>query len=583
MSEEFDLLIVGAGMHGIAMAKTYTEIHPEARILLVDSAHTIGGSWAFERLYPRLKTNNVLGSYEFSGFPMVPRGSSAVPGGHIPGQVVHEYLNDVAACYGFDKRCRLGTLVESAIERHDGTWSVELRKVNSEKAETYSVATKKLVIAAGLTSEPNMPTFVGQESFSGHVLHSKQLKEKADDLARCKTVVVVGGNKSAWDACYDAARHGSQVTMVIRPSGGGPSYVWPRKFKWGPWWTSLARLSSTRFFTAFDPTFHSTRGPMSWWARFLHNTWAGAVLRNYFWTTLDRTIRRLNRYTSHPELAKLEPWTTPFWMGNSLSIHNYETDWFQLVRDGRIKIRIAEIDRLASSGLTLDSGEALDAEALVCCTGWKSRSVIQFHDTSGSPVVTPDVVLRDIERAQGQISNQLGYLETLPKRTSNAPTLSTDTRQPTFTASNHLYRFMVPWQPAHLLSKNVAYIGTHCSIHAVLVAQVQALWITAFFDNKISSLTHSCIDFEAVRYEAILQGVYGASRRPKECGGAAGKHADLVFDSLPYIDSLLDDLGLIVNRKSGVWKTLFASHSPRDYETLIGDYKAKHVDKIKST
>lgn len=565
------------------MAKTYTQIHPEANILLVDSAHTIGGSWASERLYPRLKTNNVLGSYEFSSFPMVPRDPAVVSGAHIPGQVVHEYLSDVAAHYGFGQRCRLGTVVESARPRHDGTWEVKLRKVRDDKDETYSVVTKKLVVAAGLTSEPNMPIFAGQQSFSGHMVHSKQLKETAAELARCKTVVVVGGNKSAWDACYDAARHGSRVTMIIRPSGGGPSYVWPRRFKWGPWWTSLARLSSTRICAAFDPTFYGTKGPMAWWSRFLHNTRIGALLRTYFWAALDRNIRRLNGYRTHPELAKLEPWTTPFWMGNSLSIHNYETDWFELVRDGKIKIRIAEVNHLRPTKVVLDDGESLDAEALICCTGWKSRSIIQFQDEQEPSSATSDAVLTDIERAQEQISDRLGYLKTLPKRTSNAPALSTDTSQPTFTASEHHYRFMVPWQPAHLLSKNLAYIGTHCSIHAVLVAQVQALWITAFFDNKVPSLHNSHVDLQAVRYEAILQGVYGALRRPKECGGAAGKHADLVFDSIPYIDCLLDDLRLAVNRKSGVWGTVFASHSPRDYETLLGDYKAQYVDKAKST
>lgn len=370
----------GKGMHGIAMAKTYIAIHPEAHILLVDSADSIGGSWARERLYPRLKTNNVLGSYEFSDFPMVPEKYSAAPGAHIPGHVVHEYLNDVAAHYGFHTRCRLGTHVESASMRTDGAWSIGLRELKCDKASTYCVVAKKLVIAAGLTSEPNVPTFIGQRAFEGHIIHSKQLKERSGALALCRNIVVIGGNKSAWDVCYDAARNGSQVTMVLRPSGGGPSYVWPRTFKWGLWWTSLARLSSTRLLTSFDPTLHATKGPVSWWSRFLHTTRIGSLLCNFFWTTLDRRIRHLNDYRSHPELAKLEPWTTPFWMGNSLSINNYETDWFQLVRDGRIKVRIAEIERLSRTKVILDNGERLEAEVLVCCTGWKSKPIFQSQN-----------------------------------------------------------------------------------------------------------------------------------------------------------------------------------------------------------
>lgn len=570
-------------MHGIVMAKTYTEIHPEAKLLLVDSGETIGGSWAFERLYPKLKTNNVLGSYELSDFPMTPEHYSALPRTHIPGRVVHEYLNDAAAHYGFDTRCRLRTIVESASLKDNGTWSIELRKVQSGDDATYFVSARRLVIAAGLTSEPNIPTFIGKESFTGHIVHSKQLKEKAAELAACKSVVVVGGNKSAWDVCYDAAQHGSQVTMVIRPSGGGPSYVWPKAFKWGPFWMSLAALSSTRFFTAFDPTLYGRNGPLAWWWHLLHRTSIGTRLCNYFWTALDRKIKHLNGYRTHPELAKLEPWTTPFWMGNSLSIHNYETNWFQLVRDGKINVRIAEIDFLKSDKVVLTTGEELGAEALVCCTGWKSKSIIRFQDDSKASSPAPEVVFQDIERAKTHISSRLGYLEKLQKRTPNAPKLETGIRELSIAAADHLYRFMVPWQPTNLRNKNWAFIGAHSSVHSVVVAQAQALWITAFFDDKIESLNRWNIDLEAVRYDAILNGVYGMLRRPKECGGAADKHPDLVFDSIPYIDCLLNDLRLKVKRKIGIWSTVFGSYGPRDFKGLVGEYKASNLEVAKLT
>jgi cation diffusion facilitator CzcD-associated flavoprotein CzcO len=562
-------------MHGIAMAKTYTEIHPDVIILFVDSAQSIGGSWALERLYPRLKTNNVLGSYEFSDFPMTPECYSAEPRTHIPGRVVYEYLNDVADHYNFKRRCRLGTYVQSASFRDDGTWLVELSMTKSITETTTFVVTKNLVIATGLTSEPNIPTFAGKECFGGPVIHSKQLKEKATEMASYKNVVVVGANKSAWDVCYDAAQHGSQVTMIIRPSGGGPSYVWPKAFKWGLLRMSLAGLSSTRFFMAFDPTLYSSKGPLAWWSHFLHGTSIGKRLCNYFWNALDRKIKSINGYKSHPELAKLEPWTTPFWMGNSLSIHNYETDWFQLVREGKIKIRIAEIDCLQTNKVILKDGAQLDAEVLVCCTGWKSKPIVRFHDGFTSLTAATGAVQRDIERAKSQISNHLDYLKIQQKRLVNAPKLETGNRELSFAASEQLYRFMIPWHPTYLQHRNLAYIGAHSSIHAVLVAQVQALWITAYFDDKIEGLDRTKLDPEAIRYDTILNGVYGMLRRPKECGGAADKHADLVLDSVPYMDCLLDDLCLKVNRKTRLWSTAFGSHKPRDYKGLVKEYKAR--------
>ncbi|KAI0867577.1 hypothetical protein GGS24DRAFT_515151 [Hypoxylon argillaceum] len=70
--EHFDIIIVGAGLHGLAIARTLVDASPNGpkRLIILDEGRSIGGTWAAERLYPGLKTNNVVGSYEFSDFPM---------------------------------------------------------------------------------------------------------------------------------------------------------------------------------------------------------------------------------------------------------------------------------------------------------------------------------------------------------------------------------------------------------------------------------------------------------------------------------------------------------------------------------
>ncbi|CCT63266.1 related to 65 kDa virulence protein [Fusarium fujikuroi IMI 58289] len=70
--ERLDIAIIGAGWYGLAMGKTYLEASPDANMVIFDGAASIGGTWAKERLYPGLKTNNLLGKYEFSDFPMTP-------------------------------------------------------------------------------------------------------------------------------------------------------------------------------------------------------------------------------------------------------------------------------------------------------------------------------------------------------------------------------------------------------------------------------------------------------------------------------------------------------------------------------
>ncbi|KAI1355610.1 hypothetical protein F5Y01DRAFT_326149 [Xylaria sp. FL0043] len=80
--EHFDVVIVGAGLHGLAIARTLVDTSPNEskRIIILDEGCSIGGTWAAERLYPGPKTNNVVGSYEFGDFPMDLRRYRLAPG-----------------------------------------------------------------------------------------------------------------------------------------------------------------------------------------------------------------------------------------------------------------------------------------------------------------------------------------------------------------------------------------------------------------------------------------------------------------------------------------------------------------------
>ena len=44
--EEFDLIIIGAGLYGIQAARTYLEIHNNAHLLILESSASVGGVWS---------------------------------------------------------------------------------------------------------------------------------------------------------------------------------------------------------------------------------------------------------------------------------------------------------------------------------------------------------------------------------------------------------------------------------------------------------------------------------------------------------------------------------------------------------
>ncbi|PKY00157.1 FAD/NAD(P)-binding domain-containing protein [Aspergillus campestris IBT 28561] len=557
---EVDLLIVGAGLHGLTMAKTYLQTDPSANILVVDEAASVGGTWARERLYPGLVTNNVFGSYELSDFPLVPEKYGVAGVGHIPGSVAHSYFCDVADYFGITPCLMLRRRVARAT-LDERWWIVRVECVDGSK-EAEDIIARRLVIATGLTSTPSIPQLPGSDRFTGLMLHSKQLKEQAHTLAKCQNVVVLGANKSAWDVCYRAAKSGAQVHMVIRPSGGGPSYVWPRSFFIGPWKVSLAKISATRGFSLFDPTLFGERGAFSWIREFLHRTLVGSWLCQLFWSCLDKHIKSINGYRGNPEVQKLEPWTTPFWMGNSLSIHNYETSWFDLVREGKIHVHIARVTDVSTNSVHIagETEETLNADAIVCCTGWKAEVPVDI------PSTTCD---KQYAKAHDEILQRIPYLSS-SQRTRNAPPTGQKNQTSETVPAPELYRHIVPCDRDSLRTRNIAFIGMHSCLHAFIVAQAQALWITAFFEDQVNHLRD--VDHEVVEYNTALHSAYTRLRRPKELGGSGGKYPDLVFDSLPYVDVLLNDVAVESNRKGSWWRELTEPYRPGDYVGLVDEW-----------
>lgn len=586
------------GWHGLAMARTFLEVHNLATVLVLDYAMSVGGTWASERLYPGLKTNNVVGSYEFSDFPLIPEQYDLKSGQHIPGHVVHRYLCDFCNAFGLTQLIRLRTKVDSAKLLPSGDWEVSVssvkdpntRSMKPEDEQHKVILASRLVLATGLTSQPFMPPLPGSEIFKGHIFHAKDFKSRAKDLAGVDTVVVIGGNKSAWDVCYSAsARFGAKAHMVMRRSGGGPSPCWPAKMEGCI--KSISAASATRLFTWLDPNPYGSSASAI--RLLLSRTWLGRKIIGLFWSHLDNKLAEQNVYEDGAGTASLRPWCSTFWMGNSLSIHNYETNWFELAQNGQITPHAAQVIKLTEEAVHLSDGSVIKAGAVICCTGWEIKPSIEFSpddlverlgfpgtgsgDKSMEATVRADILrnipllkvppLREVPRAFGP--------ERLKPVASNTP----DAKAADLQTPYRLYRFILPCDPDIIRKRNFCVIGAQITLHTVILAQAQALWITAFFDNKLPDLTsdsqHSP-DMAAIRRSAFHHTEYQKIRRPKETGGMGGRCPDLVFDSIPYVDLLLSDLQLPYHRKTSWYREITEPYRLNDFRGLVAEWRSKN-------
>ncbi len=209
------------GWYGLTAAKTYLDLHPCAHIIIYDSASTIGGVWAEERLYPGLRTNHQLGAYEHSDFPMTPEKYGIKHGEHIPGGIVHRYLADFADHFKICERIRFNTEVETAEHQEHGGWLLTVRQ---DKIGRSQVFVAKLIVATGLTSEPSLPELPGQENFKAPIFHVRSFAKYAKTLETARNVCVIGATKSGFDVVYQYASRGISVDWVIRESGHGPCW-----------------------------------------------------------------------------------------------------------------------------------------------------------------------------------------------------------------------------------------------------------------------------------------------------------------------------------------------------------------------
>jgi hypothetical protein len=364
------------------------------------------------------------------------------------------------------------------------------------------------------------------------------------------------------------------------------------------------RVSDIRALTWFSPCVWGEADGYTGIRNFLHGTALGRKIVDTFWSILGGDVIALNKFESHPETAKLKPWIPAMFAATSFSILNYDTDFFQLVKNGKIRVHISEITHLSPGRVHLLDGVQLEADVLLANTGWKHVPPVQFLPEGidkelGLPHVpdtkttapTPEVDLACqqelISQADLQILSRFPRLEDKPvwnksyiPLTSQKGISSYDTVTPcTPLTPFMLHRFIVPPSPRFLSTRDVAFVGMVSNFSNVITAHLQGLWVGAYFSGRLApDRDPACENVEAVRHEAVLHNRFGHWRYPVDWGNRA---PTFIFDAVPYLDLLQRDLGLDPRRKKGLAE-IFAPYGPEDYRCVNEEWAAAQAA-IKAT
>lgn len=519
------------------------------------------------------------GNYEFGDFTTEQAGLDVKQGEHILGNEVHQYLKRYAEEFDIFQHIRFNTKVSTAEHLPGGRgWLLSTTKQGSI---TIQILTRRLVVATGLTSDAFVPSINGSNiPGAPSIVHVKDFQAQSAELFKnVKHATVLGGTKSAWDVSHAFASAGIPVDWIIRESGHGPVWMSPAFFD-KKWNVLLERLVHTRLVSLFSPCIWGPEDNYKWTRRFLHNTWLGRWMVRRYWSYMQNRLVRTNGYEQHEEVGKLKPWVDIFWIAGSLSILNYKTDFFDLIRSGMIKVHIADIDTLRDHTVQLSTGQVIPSDALICSTGWRHRPAINFLPEGidvdlGIPHIGlyPDVKV--IAKADAELLQKLPALRNQPRLNPHYKPMASHKSNEALDEPYRLYRFMVP--PALFNDRSIAFAGIVQSISTVYIAQAQAVWMTAYFDGYTSPALSAFKDdekkmIEHIKWQTVLHSQYGKWRCP---GGYGSRFPDFVYDGIPYVDLLLRDLGVKNKRKASVLQELCSPYLTSDYAGIVDEWRIK--------
>ena len=196
-------IVIGAGPAGLAVGACLKRA--EIPCIILEKGDKVGSSWRhhYDRLH--LHTDKKNSELPYLSFPKEYPKYPSRP------QVI-SYLEFYSQEFQLDIRFRQQVI---SVRYDDDQWEVETHETLYKSSN--------LVIATGYNREPVLPTWPGQDQFSGIIMHSCQYKN--GELFRGKKVLVVGLGNSGGEIAIDLWEHGAQVGLAVR----GPVNVIPRE------------------------------------------------------------------------------------------------------------------------------------------------------------------------------------------------------------------------------------------------------------------------------------------------------------------------------------------------------------------
>jgi 4-hydroxyacetophenone monooxygenase len=379
---DFQVLVIGAGVSGLAMAVQLKAAG--VPFVVLEKNDEVGGTW-LENRYPGcgVDTPSYLYSYSFQ---------ETVWSSHFGKRdEVASYLAEVATDHDLRRFIEFGSEVTSAQwEAETGAWSVEIVD-HDGVARSRSFAL--VITAVGQLNRPKVPEIAGAEDFGGVAFHSARWPAGFD--VRGQRVAVVGAGASAMQIVPAVVDRVSELVVVQR----SPQWIAP----------------NDNYFKAVSPHVHwLLRAVPSYrdWYRFrlawnfndkIHATlkvdpsWPGETTIN---AANDAHRKHLTRYleaqlADRPDLLRdAKPHYPPF--GKRMLLDN---GWYKALKRDHVRLVTTPISRLHPAGIETSDGCRYDVDVVIYATGFEAQRLLHPMDLRGDGLTIREAWGEDDPRA----------------------------------------------------------------------------------------------------------------------------------------------------------------------------------------
>jgi len=367
-TEDFDVLIVGAGISGLGAAWHLQHHNPDKRFVILESQAGYGGTWRTHR-YPGIRSDSDLFTFGYGFKPWMGKPIASA-------QEILQYLGEVIDENGLAPHIRYRHAIRSAqwsSARRRWLIEAEVQAGPDVPPQTVRVSAKFLWMCQGYYrhAEGYTPQWPGMERFEGRIVHPQTWPE---DLALDgKKVVVIGSGATAATLIPAIAEQCAHVTMLQRS---------PTFFITGRNANELADM--LRQLQTPDEWTHEIvrRKVLFDQAAFTRRCMAEPeVVRG----ELLAGVRAALGPGHEGEVDKhFNPRYRP-WQQRIAFVP--DADLFKSVREGKASVVTDQIESFEPQGIWLQSGQLLEAEVIVTATGFNLNVLGDIHfSIDGEPL-----------------------------------------------------------------------------------------------------------------------------------------------------------------------------------------------------